>query len=113
MSGVLSVYVTVPDEETARHIARTVVDERLAACANILPGCRSVYRWQGQVEEAGEVALILKTASARFPALERRIRELHPYEVPCIVAWEVRDGHGPYLDWVTAETVGGEGKAQT
>ncbi len=111
MSGILSVYVTAPDEETALHIARTVVGERLTACANVLPGCRSVYRWQGQVEEAGEVALILKTTAARFPALERRIGELHPYEVPCIVAWEVADGHEPYLNWVAAETAGmGEGK---
>ncbi len=101
--SILSVYVTAPDEATALHIARTVVNERLAACANILSGgCRSVYRWQGQVEEAEEVALILKTTRPRFEVLERRIAELHPYDVPCITAWQVADGHRPYLDWVAA-----------
>lgn len=101
--NVLSVYVTVPDEATALRIARAVVDERLAACANILPGgCRSVYRWQGQIEEAQEVAMILKTTSPRFEALNQRIAELHPYDVPCITAWQVTSGYRPYLDWVAA-----------
>ena len=98
-----SVYVTAPDRETALNIARTIVEERLAACANILGPMTSVYRWEGKVTEEGEVAFIAKTAETELPALVARIKALHPYQVPCIVAWPIVAGHQPYLDWISAE----------
>lgn len=101
----ITVFVTCPDSGTAESIARAVVAEGLAACANLLPGMRSIYRWQGAVEEATEVVLLLKSRRDLFDRLERRIRDLHPYDVPCIVAWPIIAGHKPYLEWLTAETI--------
>lgn len=98
------VYVTVPDMAAAEKIANQVVGERLAACANILPGMRSVYHWQGKIEKAEEVVVILKTPAAQFGAIESCIKKLHPYETPCIVALPVSSGHAPYLQWIYAET---------
>ena len=95
---------TAPDAETARTIADTVVAERLAACATLLPGARSVYRWQGQVEHADEVQLLLKTTRTCLPALQARIVALHPYELPELIAVEAAGGLPAYLDWVAAET---------
>lgn len=99
----LLVYVTVPDEETAVEIARGVVEERLAACVNVVPEIRSFYRWQGRVEDEGEWLLLMKTDSRAFEGLRRRVAELHPYEVPCITAMPVVMGHEPYLAWVSDE----------
>jgi len=104
----ITVFVTCPDSGTAESIARAVVAEGLAACANLLPGMRSIYRWQGAVEEATEVVLLLKSRRDLFDRLERRIRDLHPYDVPCIVAWPIIAGHKPYLEWLTAETIAPE-----
>lgn len=98
------IYVTVPDMQTAARIADAVVAERLAACANILPGMQSIYHWQGKIEKAEEVVVIFKTPAARFASIERRIKDLHPYETPCIVALPVSAGHAPYLQWIAAET---------
>ncbi len=98
-----SVYITAPDHETALKVARIVVTERLAACANVLGLVTSVYRWEGAIHEEGEVALIAKTTTAQFPALAARVKAIHPYQVPCIVAWPIAAGHQPYLDWITAE----------
>jgi periplasmic divalent cation tolerance protein len=98
-----SVYVTAPDRDTALAIARAIVDERLAACANVLGAMTSVYRWDGKVVEEGEVAFIAKTTSAQLPALIARIKALHPYQVPCIVAWPIAAGLQAYLDWISAE----------
>jgi len=98
------IYVTVPTEEAARMIARAVVEDRLAACANILPGMQSLYHWKGEVQEAREAVLIFKTRSSLFQALEARVRELHPYNTPCIVALPVEQGHAAYLEWILAET---------
>lgn len=98
------VYCTCPDRDHAERIARALVDERLAACVNLLPGIRSVYRWQGRVEAADEVLLLAKTAADRLDALQARIRALHPYELPEIVAVEIAAGLPPYLDWIVAET---------
>ena len=99
-----SVYMTAPDQDTAVRIARIIVTEQLAACVNILSPITSVYRWEGKVEEDGEVALIAKTTAAQFPALAARVKALHPYQVPCIVAWPIAAGYQPYLDWINAET---------
>jgi periplasmic divalent cation tolerance protein len=95
---------TCPDADTASVIARTLVEERLAACVSQLPGVVSTYRWQGQVETAGEIALLIKTTTACFDALAARLRELHPYELPELVAVEVRAGLPDYLAWVAAQT---------
>lgn len=101
------VYVTVPDQETADRLARDVVGARLAACANILPGMRSLYHWQGKIEQAEETVLIFKASAAQFAAIEARIKSLHPYDTPCIVALPVAAGHAPYLRWIDSETSAG------
>ena len=100
----LLVLSTCPDEAVAERLARWLVAERLAACVNILPGLRSVYEWQGRVEEEGEVLLIIKTSAARYAELESRLAGEHPYEVPAILAVELSAGLPPYLQWL-AEAV--------
>ncbi|MCM1280261.1 MAG: divalent-cation tolerance protein CutA [Alistipes senegalensis] len=107
MDKVLLVYSTAPDRETAKRIAEALVGERLAACVSMLPGVFSVYRWQGQVEEAAEIGLMIKTTKRCFAALSARLKVLHPYEVPEVVAVQAADGLPAYLQWVAAETGGG------
>jgi len=85
-------------------LARSLVGERLAACANIVSGVRSIYRWQGKVEDEPEVLLVIKTRAELVESLARRVAELHPYELPEVVALEAVDGLPDYLDWVFAET---------
>lgn len=94
---------TAPDHETGLRIARALVAEGLAACVNIVPGLLSVYRWQGKVEEDGEVLLIAKTRADRTAACGARLRELHPYDVPEFVVVSVTDGEPSYLNWVVSE----------
>ncbi len=94
------VWVTAPDVETATRIARTLVEERWIACANLVPGVRSIYRWQGRVEDEAEVLLVMKTSADRCEALAARVKELHPYELPEVIALPVVGGSGAYLDWV-------------
>lgn len=101
---IVVVLCTCPDPESARAIARSAVNEGLAACVNILPGVVSVYRWQGQLQEDGEVLLLMKTAADRVPVLAARVREQHRYELPEVVAVPVSDGLDEYLTWV-AESV--------
>ncbi|HEV2079178.1 MAG TPA: divalent-cation tolerance protein CutA [Allosphingosinicella sp.] len=103
MSGIVSVYSTFGSDEEARRIGRQVVEERLAACVNILGPCHSIYRWQGQIEEAGEVAAIFKTAAGKAEALVARIAELHSYDVPAAVVWPIADASQAYTAWVTEE----------
>lgn len=98
------VYVTCPDPETGETLAGKLVAEHLAACVNVVPGLRSVYRWQGKTEVDDEVLLLIKTAAARFDALRDRVLELHPDEVPEIVAAPVVQGLDTYLQWVRDET---------
>ncbi|MEZ0472961.1 divalent-cation tolerance protein CutA [Luteimonas salinilitoris] len=93
-----------PDRDVAARIAETLVGERLAACVNLLPGVTSVYRWQGTVERADEVLLLIKTAPARLQALTARIVALHPYELPEVIAVESAGGLPAYLDWIAQET---------
>ena len=104
MSSILFVYVTVPSEDEARRIAHAVVTDRLAACANIYPAVRSVYHWQGKLEEAQEVSLILKTRASLYPALETRVKELHSYQTPCITAMPVTHIQADYMQWILDET---------
>lgn len=103
MTGIASVYAVFADDEEARRIARIVVEERLAACANILGACHSIYRWRGKIEEAGEVATIFKTRADAAAALVARIAELHSYDVPCVVVWPIADASENYAQWVEDE----------
>jgi periplasmic divalent cation tolerance protein len=96
--------VTTPDVKSAEAIGGAVVEEGLAACANVMPGVTSVYRWRGEVHRDDEVLVILKTTDERATELTRRIVALHPYEVPEVVVIEAVGGHAPYLDWVRDET---------
>jgi periplasmic divalent cation tolerance protein len=101
---ILLVFTNAPDEATAQALARTLVAERLAACVNILAPCRSVYRWQGALEEASEVPMLIKTSARSYAALEAAIRAGHPYELPEIVALPLSAGLPDYLAWVVRET---------
>lgn len=103
-AGVLVVLTNAPDAAVADTLARALVDERLAACVNVLSPCRSVYRWQGAVHDATEVPLLIKTATDRLAALQQRLRELHPYDTPEILAWRPDAGWPPYAQWVVDET---------
>lgn len=103
-SDVRVVFVTVPNEEVALTISKQLVEERLVACVNIVPGLRSVYRWQGQIEDEQEHLLICKTSEERLDAMIPRVAEIHPYTVPEVIALSVAEGHSPYLDWVLAQT---------
>lgn len=102
----LVVLVTAPSAERAAELARALVEERLAACGNVLPGLRSIYRWEGKVQEEGEALLLLKTTRARFEALRARVLALHPYEVPEVLALPVEAGSAAYLAWVAESTAG-------
>ena len=92
---------TCPDEECAEQLAHALVEQRVAACVNILPGIRSVYRWQGKLESAQENLLLIKSHSQAYPALEQLIQRLHPYELPEIIAVPVENGLPAYLDWIS------------
>ncbi len=98
--AVVSVYAIFANADEAERIGRQVIEERLAACINILAPCRSIYRWQGAVETAEEVPAILKTTSAQADALIARIAALHSYEVPAISVWPIDKLLGAYADWV-------------
>ena len=104
MQDVLLVLTNVPDEVTAHSIARQVVERRLAACVNVLPAVRSIYQWEGKVEEATEVTLLIKSTQGRYADLEAAIREAHPYDVPEVIAMPVAAGLPAYLNWVVSET---------
>jgi len=99
---VMVILTTVPDAETARRVADVLVGERLAACVTVLGPARSTYRWQGAVESAEELPLLVKTTAERWPALRERLRASHPYELPEMLALRVADGWPAYLDWVRA-----------
>ena len=94
------VYVTVPDEPEALALARMLVETRLAAGVNVLPGACSVYRWQGEVREAGECLLLAQVSRAAFEDFCAAVRAAHSYEVPCIVALPLEAGHQPFLRWI-------------
>ena len=98
------VLVALPTAERAAELARTLVTERLAACGNVVPGVRSIYRWEGVVADEPEVLLVLKTTRARLEALRERVLALHPYQVPEVLALPVEAGSAAYLAWVAAET---------
>lgn len=98
--SIVSVYAVFPNAEEAERIGRTTIEERLAACINILSPVRSIYRWKGKIETADEVAAIFKTHHWKSDALIARIAELHSYDVPCVVSWPIEKIVGRYADWV-------------
>ena len=101
---VVIVLTTFPADGDADAFARTLVDERLAACVNVLPAMTSIYRWKGALETAGERQVIVKTAGATVERLQSRIKELHPYDVPEVLVLPVLDGSPDYLSWLVAES---------
>lgn len=93
-------YVTTKDRNQAMTIGRALVGERLAACVNILDDMLSMYRWKGEIEETRETVMIVKTAEHLVEDATRRVKELHTYEVPCVISLPVESGYGPYMDWI-------------
>ncbi len=104
MQDISIVLVTTGSEEEAAKLGRTLVEEKLAACANIIPRIRSIYSWKGEVYDEQESLMLIKSRTPLFAALKSRIRELHSYEVPEIIAFPISQGLHEYLDWVVAET---------
>jgi periplasmic divalent cation tolerance protein len=104
MTEALVVLVTAPTAEKAAELARILVEERLAACGNVVPGLRSIYRWEGEVHDEAEALLLLKTTRSRLERLRERILALHPYQVPEVLALPVEAGAEAYLAWIAAET---------
>ena len=100
MTGVVFIYVTHPDALAALALGRELVESGLAACANVLPGMTTVYRWQGRTETGSEAVMILKTRAGLVGDVEARIKVAHPYECPCIAALPVTDGSSDYVDWI-------------
>jgi periplasmic divalent cation tolerance protein len=105
MSDVLVILCTFPDSGQARQIGTVLVEKQLAACVNLIPAVESIYRWQGNVETASEVLAIFKTTAAAFPAFEQALTELHPYEVPEIIALAPEKIAASYRAWVLGEVV--------
>jgi periplasmic divalent cation tolerance protein len=104
VTSVILVLTTMPADDRADALARTLVDERLAACVNVHPPMTSVYRWKGRIERDGERQLVIKTTRDRLSALETRLRALHPYEIPEFIVVPVDEGSAVYLNWIAGET---------
>jgi periplasmic divalent cation tolerance protein len=104
MSEVLLVITNLPDRASAERVAEALVIQRVAACVNVLAECASIYRWEGKLEHASEVPLLIKSTRAAYPKLEDALRKLHPYELPEIIALPVDTGLPEYLNWVVQET---------
>jgi periplasmic divalent cation tolerance protein len=102
--ALLVVLCTFPDKDTAERIARALVEAGLVACVNVLPGVQSIYRWEGKVESAEEVLAMMKTTEEAYPRIEARLKELHPYEVPEIIALPVERAGAAYAKWVKEMT---------
>jgi periplasmic divalent cation tolerance protein len=104
MTDAIVILSTVPNEEKAAEIARALVEDHLVACVNIVPGLRSIFRWEGKLSDDAEVLCIIKTARDRFDQVAARIKQLHPYSVPEVIALPVVKGFEPYLEWVRKST---------
>ena len=100
----LLVLTNVPDQDTAEKLARALIEDRAAACVNVLAACRAIYRWQGAVETADEIPLLIKTTAANYARVEVIVRAHHPYDVPELIAIPITHGLPAYLDWVAKET---------
>jgi periplasmic divalent cation tolerance protein len=101
---ILMVMSNAPNKESAHALARALVEAKLAACVNILAGVQSVYRWQGKIEQAEEVTLLIKTTHQNYAKLQQTMVSAHPYDVPELIALPITEGYAPYLQWVAAET---------
>lgn len=108
-TDVVVVLVTAPDLDSATRVARGLLESRLVACANLVPGIRSLFWWEGSVEESDEVLMVLKSRRSAVERISGKVRALHPYEVPEVVALDVTSGLGAYLAWVKGETKDSEG----
>ena len=104
MEDIMVVFCTFPDSDVAKRIAQELVKGRLAACVNVLPGVESIYQWKGELETSSEVLGLIKTTAAMYPTLETRLKELHPYDVPEIVAVPASKVHPAYAQWVREMT---------
>ncbi|MEK0427666.1 MAG: hypothetical protein RL001_193 [Pseudomonadota bacterium] len=104
MEQVLLVLTNLPDAESANSLARILVESRLAACVNLMPGVQSVYRWQGEIEQASEITLLIKTTQKHYVQLQQAIISHHPYELPEVIALPISNGYATYLHWVATET---------
>jgi periplasmic divalent cation tolerance protein len=104
MTDAMLVLTTLPNADAAAEMAKSIVEERLAACANLFPALRSIYKWQAKLEDQNEVLVLFKTRQEHFDRLRSRILELHPYEVPEVLAIPVEQAYQPYLDWLARET---------
>lgn len=104
MTDALLVLSTLPNSDAALELVKSLVSERLAACGNLLPAVRSVYRWEGKIKDENEVLVVLKTKQEHFERLKQRLLELHPYETPEVLAIPVEQGYAAYLDWIARET---------
>jgi periplasmic divalent cation tolerance protein len=100
--GHIVVLTNLPDRESAQSLAQRLLELRLVACVNIFESCLSMYHWQGKIETAKEVPVMIKALSSNFPAIEQAIRTIHPYEVPEIIALPIVQGYAGYLDWISA-----------
>lgn len=105
-TDVRSVYLTFPDLEAATRVGRALLEARLVACVNVLPVARSLFWWEGEIQEESEVVALAKTRAELVPAVAERVRQLHPYDTPCVVAFPVADGDAGYLAWVRSATGG-------
>lgn len=103
--GIRLIYMTAASPEEGTAIGKVLVSSRLAACVNMVEGVHSLYWWEGEVQEANEVVLVAKTREELVPDLIERVKSIHTYECPCIVALPILDGYRPFLDWIVRETV--------
>ena len=104
MTDALLVFTTLPTADKAAEIAKVLVEEKLVACVNVLPAVRSIYRWQGKLHDENEVLVLLKTRAEHLERLKLRLLEVHPYELPEVLAVPVESGYQPYLEWLAGET---------
>ena len=112
MSDAVLLYMTAGDAEEAARIGRALVEERLVACVNVLGPMRSIFRWQDEVQDDAEVAFLAETRSSLVAKVSQRVKALHSYDVPCVVALPIVAGNDAFLDWIASET-GGEDRGQT
>ena len=104
-TGLCLVYMTAADIDMARRIGQALIDARLAACVNLIPGMRSIYRWENEIREESEVIIIAKTRKERLDDVTSTVAKIHNYDCPCIVALPIEAGHQAFLNWIGSETV--------
>ncbi|MDP9128640.1 MAG: divalent-cation tolerance protein CutA [Pseudomonadota bacterium] len=104
MPELISIHITFATPAEAERVAQALVNEKMAACVHLIPGIRSIYRWQGQMQQTEEILLVATTRAELFEPLRKFVKALHSYDCPCIVAFPVFAGHPPYLEWVVQET---------